>query len=80
MYYGIISGPYRKWNEQGKLVEKGTYELGILLQSKKWDTNGNLVEEKKKITEKEKKELEEKRIRMKENMERFIKWKEEKGY
>jgi len=42
---GVVHGKKRVWHPDGKLKEEGDYEFGIELKSKKWDEDGNLVED-----------------------------------
>lgn len=41
----VIHGKERIWYSDGRLKEEGDYEYGIALKRKKWDANGNLVED-----------------------------------
>lgn len=43
--FGVLHGPSRSWYANGQLAEEELHEHGILVRSKKWDEQGNLVEE-----------------------------------
>src|SRR5262245_47083634 len=42
---GVVHGKQRFWHRNGKLAEEGEYEFGVPLRRKKWDEDGNLVED-----------------------------------
>jgi len=42
---GVVHGKERIWYPDGRLREEGDYEHGITLKRKKWDEDGNLVED-----------------------------------
>jgi antitoxin component YwqK of YwqJK toxin-antitoxin module len=42
---GVVHGKERVWYPDGQLKEEGDYEFGITLRRKKWDEDGNLVED-----------------------------------
>lgn len=44
MQRGVLYGKKRSWNSDGKINEEGDYEHGITLRRRKWDEDGNLVE------------------------------------
>jgi antitoxin component YwqK of YwqJK toxin-antitoxin module len=43
--WGVRHGDYREWSESAKLVAEGRYQYGIRVAEKRWDEDGNLVED-----------------------------------
>ena len=52
---GTIDGQKIVWYENGKIKSKENCKYGLVLPSSKWDEDGNLINEKKNLTEGEKK-------------------------
>ena len=43
--WGVYHGLVREWHENGRLATDAVYEHGFRLQEKRWDEEGNLVED-----------------------------------
>lgn len=48
---GTIDGDYTEWYESGKLRIEKTCKYGLVLSMKRYDENGNVVEEKNGLTD-----------------------------
>ena len=48
--YNLMDGEYVEYNEDGKMIYQAEMELGVEKRYKKWDEEGNLIEEKKEPT------------------------------
>lgn len=44
-YNGVTYGPDREWDEAGRLRREAFIEYSFLVREKKWDENGQLIEE-----------------------------------
>ena len=44
-YRGVLHGKQREWHANGQLAEEGDYELGFVLRKRRWDEDGNLLNE-----------------------------------
>ena len=44
-FKGVFHGKVQEWHKSGQLAEQGEYEYGIALWEKRWDENGQLVED-----------------------------------
>jgi len=42
---GVRHGRFREWHENGRLAAEATYEYGIRTEGKRWDSEGNLIED-----------------------------------
>ena len=51
---GTIDGEKVVWYENGKIKSKENCKYGLVLESSKWDEEGNLINGKKNLTEGEK--------------------------
>jgi antitoxin component YwqK of YwqJK toxin-antitoxin module len=45
MFRGVLHGKKREWHRNGQLAEEADYEFGHGLHRKRWDEDGNLIEE-----------------------------------
>lgn len=45
MFRGVFHGTTRDWHDNGQLAEEADYEFGHDLYHKRWDKDGNLIEE-----------------------------------
>jgi antitoxin component YwqK of YwqJK toxin-antitoxin module len=45
MFRGVFHGKKREWHRNGKLAEEADYEFGHDLHHRRWDEDGNLIEE-----------------------------------
>jgi antitoxin component YwqK of YwqJK toxin-antitoxin module len=45
MFNGVFHGKKREWHRNGQLAEDSDYELGFELRHKRWDEEGELIEE-----------------------------------
>jgi antitoxin component YwqK of YwqJK toxin-antitoxin module len=45
LFMGVLHGKKREWHRNGRLAEEGDYELGFAVRQKRWDEDGNLVED-----------------------------------
>ncbi|MGM0501837.1 MAG: hypothetical protein ACQERJ_04865 [Bacillota bacterium] len=48
---GIADGEYKKWSEEGILIEEREYRLGICTKYRKYNRDGELIDEKKGPTD-----------------------------
>jgi antitoxin component YwqK of YwqJK toxin-antitoxin module len=44
-FRGVLHGKQREWHSNGQLAEDGDFEFGFVLRKKRWDDEGNLLEE-----------------------------------
>jgi antitoxin component YwqK of YwqJK toxin-antitoxin module len=71
LFMGVLHGTKREWHRNKRLAEEGDYELGFRLRRKRWDENGNLLEEfELKETDPGYEELEKYRAIYKDDLER----------
>ncbi|EJO5347058.1 hypothetical protein NRP93_001126 [Clostridium botulinum] len=47
----VADGPYKIWNEENILIEEGEYRLGIQTKYRKYNIDGQLIDEKKGPTD-----------------------------
>lgn len=45
LFAGVRHGQHRQWHFSGQLAEEADYELGFLLRRKKWDEDGDLIDD-----------------------------------
>src|SRR5215813_603490 len=45
LFAGVRHGRHREWHFSGELAEEADYELGFLVRRKKWDEDGDLIDE-----------------------------------
>ena len=72
--YGLISGEYKYIDDKGNLLEQGESKLGIKLNYIKWDSEGNIIDEKNEPSEIEKDRIEKLENERKESVRKFKKW------
>lgn len=45
LFIGVRHGQHRQWHFNGQLAEEADYELGVVIRRKRWDEDGELIDD-----------------------------------